>query len=127
MFLLILFLFAVTSDYYSHLDMSQVRMDIDERPELRLGSVDFVVGKEYWVQDPSLGPNAPPREPQPLSYVFAIDISFGAVQCGLVREVVAGIRELLYPTSDTCALPVGAKIAIMTFDRAVQFFNLKVQ
>lgn len=101
-------------------------MDLDERPELRLGSVDFVVGKEYWVQDINLAQTAPPREPQPLSYVYAIDISYGAGQCGLVREVVAGIKDLLYPTPETCGLPVGAKVAIVTFDRAVQFFNLKV-
>lgn len=105
--------------------MSQRRLDLDERPELRLGSVDFVVGKEYWVQDnPSAG--AAPREPKPMSLIYAIDVSWSSGQSGLVREVVQGLKELLYPTEDTCGLVVGTKIAIITFDRTVQFYNLKV-
>lgn len=124
---------AVSSEYFGHLDMSQRRMDLDERPELRLGSVDFVVGKEYWVQDDPSIPGSVPREPQPLNYVFAIDVSWTSAQCGLVGEVVSGIRKLLYPTQregDTeppeCGVPKGSKVAIMTFDRTVQFFNLSV-
>jgi protein transport protein SEC24 len=115
-------------------------MDLDQRPELRLGSVDFVVGKEYWVQDNPSTPGSAPREPQPLHYIFAIDVSFASARCGLVKEVVAGLRELLYPAPDKAdgadddpdaasrsGLPVGSKVAIMTFDRTVQFFNLKVR
>lgn len=119
---------AVTPEYFSHLDMSQRRMDLDQRPELRLGSVDFVVGKEYWVQDNPSAPGASPREPQPLHYVFAIDVSWTSSKCGLVKEVVAGLKELLYGGDDlsgSSGLPAGSKIAILTFDRTVQFFNLK--
>lgn len=112
--------------------MSQRRMDLDQRPELQFGSVDFVVGKEYWVQENPTTPGASPREPKPLHYIFAIDVSWTSVRCGLIQEVVKGLRELLYPTEEERAegrstgLPAGAKIAIMTFDRTVQFFNLKV-
>ena len=121
----------MTSEYFGHLDMGKRRMDLDERPELRLGSVDFVVGKEYWVQDDPSTPGAAPREPKPLNYVFAIDVSWTSAQCGLVGEVVSGIRKLLYPTpkegeEPTCGVPAGSKVAIMTFDRTVQFFNLSV-
>jgi protein transport protein SEC24 len=123
---------TVTPEYFSHLDMSQRRMDLDQRPELQFGSVDFVVGKEYWVQDNPTSPGASPREPTPLHYIFAIDVSWTSVRCGLIKEVVKGLRELLYPTEEEVAegrstgLPAEAKIAIMTFDRTVQFFNLKV-
>lgn len=116
--------------------MSQRRMDLDQRPELRFGSVDFVVGKEYWVQENPTAPGASPREPTPLHYIFAIDVSWTSVRCGLIKEVVEGLRELLYPEASETepvdgskpagGLPAGAKIAIMTFDRSVQFFNLKV-
>lgn len=123
---------TVAPEYFSHLDMSQRRMDLDQRPELQFGSVDFVVGKEYWVQENPTSPGASPREPTPLHYIFAIDVSWTSVRCGLIKEVVKGLRELLYPTEEEVAegrstgLPAGAKIAIMTFDRTVQFFNLKV-
>lgn len=162
--------------YFSHLDMSQRRMDLDERPELRFGSVDFLVGKDYWVQDSpataaarssgggalsamsalaasttsssSSAPNRPsPREPVPLNYIFAIDVSWTSARCGLVKEVVNGLRELLYPKAKAngdansaangagegegedlpCGLPAGSKIGILTFDKTVQFFNLKVR
>lgn len=120
---------AVPTEYFSHLDMSQRRMDLDQRPELRLGSVDFVVGKEYWVQDNPAAPGAAPREPTPLHYIFAIDVSWSSGRCGLVKEAVAGLRELLYPKEEGAVggLPAGSKIAILTFDRTVQFFNLKVR
>lgn len=122
----------VPAYYFSHLDMSQRRMDLDERSELRFGSVDFLVGKEYWVQENQAAPGSKPREPVPLNYIFAIDVSWTSARCGLVGEVVKGLRELLYPTSvegeeaKPCGLPHGSKIGIITFDRTVQYFNLKV-
>lgn len=121
----------VAPEYFGHLDMSQRRMDLDQRPELRLGSVDFLVGKEYWVQESASSPGAAAREPTPMNYIFAIDVSWTSGRCGLVQEVVAGLKDLLYPADvegrpREGGLPVGAKIAIMTFDRTVQFFNLKV-
>lgn len=107
-------------------------MDLDQRPELRLGSVDFLVGKEYFVQENSLLPGSAPREPTPMNYIFAIDVSWTAGRCGLVSQVVEGLKELLYPVQvegepeKKSSMPVGARIAIMTFDKTVQFFNLKV-
>ncbi|GAA5958456.1 hypothetical protein JCM21900_001476 [Sporobolomyces salmonicolor] len=127
----------VAPEYFSHLDMSQRRMDLDQRPELRLGSVDFVVNRDYWVQDNPTQPGSSPREPTPMHYIFAIDVSWTSVRCGLVGEVVQGLKELLYGSkaaegegeakgaAPTGGLPPGAKIAILTFDRTVQFYNLK--
>lgn len=122
---------TVTPEYFGHLDMAQRRLDINDRPELRLGSVDFVVGKDYWVQESDPASTLPPREPSPLSFVFAIDISWTSGRIGLVQEVVEGLKELLYPEviegqPAPLRLPAGSKIAIMTFDKTVQFYNLKV-
>ncbi|SCV67581.1 BQ2448_5192 [Microbotryum intermedium] len=117
----------VAPEYFSHLDMSQRRMDLDQRPELRMGSVDFLVDKAYWVQDNPSQPGKSAREPKPMHYIFAIDVSWTSMRCGLVGEVVKGLKEMLYPEEEgaVSCLPLGAKIAIMTFDRSVQFFNLK--
>ncbi|GAA6061825.1 hypothetical protein JCM10212_001131 [Sporobolomyces blumeae] len=128
----------VLPEYFSHLDMSQRRMDLDQRPELRQGSVDFAVNRDYWVQDNPTQPGSSPREPTPLHYIFAIDVSWSSVRCGLVGEAVKGLREIFYGKKSngdaadangqapaTGGLPEGAKIAIVTFDKSVQFYNLK--
>ncbi|KAK4048375.1 COPII coat Sec23p-Sfb3p heterodimer component [Microbotryomycetes sp. JL221] len=127
----------VAPSYFSHLDMSQRRMDLDQRPELRLGSIDFIVGKDYWVQKNPTLPTSEVKEPVPLNYVFAIDVSWTSMRCGLVQQVVKGLRELLYPETklddqgqpqsqqtSTGILP-GCKIGIITFDKTVNFFNLR--
>jgi protein transport protein SEC24 len=129
-------LFAVAPEYFSHLDMSQRRIDLDQRPELRSGSVDFVVNRDYWVQDDPNVPGSLPRAPTPLHYVFAIDVSWTSIQCGVVAEVTKHLKELLFhdeaehatsgPHLGRPGLPAGAKVAIVTFDRTVQFYNLKV-
>lgn len=129
---------TVAPEYFSHLDMSQRRMDLDQRPELRQGSVDFVVNRDYWVQDNPNLPGSQPREPKPLHYVFAIDVSYTSVQSGLVKEICTHLKDLLFPPKEgdvedngvfppRRGLPVGARVAIMTFDRTVQFYNLKVR
>ncbi|GAA5940129.1 uncharacterized protein JCM15063_001715 [Sporobolomyces koalae] len=124
----------VAPEYFSHLDMSQRRMDLDQRPELRQGSVDFAVNRDYWVQDNPTQPGSLPREPTPLHYIFAIDVSWSSVRCGVVQEAVSGLRELFYgkkvegseaEPSSVGRLPQGAKVAILTFDKSVQFYNLK--
>lgn len=128
---------AVVPEYFSHLDMSQRRMDLDQRPELRQGSVDFAVNRDYWVQDNPTQPGSSPREPTPLHYIFAIDVSWSSVRCGVVQEAVEGLRELFYGKKIEGAegdnaeilpggLPEGAKVSIITFDKSVQFYNLKV-
>jgi protein transport protein SEC24 len=45
---------AAPQDYYSHLEAgdSSRRMDADQRPELCLGTVDFLVGSEYYSTNP---------------------------------------------------------------------------
>lgn len=85
------------------------------------------------------------RTPEPLNVVFAIDVSWTAGRSGMLREVLHGIRQLLYgddeedehqaedpvdgeghPTPPKSKLPLGAKVAIFTYDRTVHFYNLKV-
>lgn len=140
--------FAVASEYFSNLDMSGRRMDHDQRAELCRGSVDFVVPKDYWVQSDSSDPDTIPRVPAPINYIFAIDVTWSSVRSGMLAEVIAGIKEVLYGTEEDGAedekvngadengtetiampksIPKGAKIAIMTFDRTLHFYNLKVR
>jgi len=89
----------VPSWYFCSLDGAGQRMDKASRPELQLGSVDFVVNQDYCV-----------RELQEPVFVFAIDIShkavangvtiasLRAVQCALLRLQA---MEAAFPQQDT--------------------------
>lgn len=92
----------------------------------------------------SIGPGkATVRAPRPLTYFFAIDVSFSAVRCGSLKAAAESIRETLYgPREDAAAgeqkegeagastsstgfgLPHGSRVAFLTFDRALHFWNL---
>lgn len=206
----------VPTEYFCNLDMNGRRADIELRPELQCGAVDFEVPPEYWAMQAKLPsdsllpapelplpasstaqlPPSQPREvtgttlgmsgqagaaakaatktasgalnnlnsfalggdgqnprtvmrvPKPLSYFFALDVSFSAVRSGALAAAVEGIRQCLYgPSSDNkdepatvegdnqstsangsqaagFGLPHGSRVAILTFDRALHFWNI---
>ena len=81
-----------------------------QRAELNHAVVDFTAPAEYLV-----------RPPQPLVYVFLIDVSYGAIQSGMVATATRTILESLerIPNADN-----RTKIAIIGFDTALYFFSL---
>ena len=101
----------VPSEYFANLDMNGRRIDVYQRPELLYGSVEFVASKEFMA-----------RPPKPVSYVFAIDVSWNSIQAGILSTCLATIKDFLYYGQSV--LPKGARIAIMTFDKALHFYNL---
>lgn len=153
----------VPAEYFAHLDVSGRRVDLDQRAELCRGSVDFAVPKAYWAQTPAMSPmaavtsaaaghasptaagasittsdEADGRPPEPMRYVFAIDVSWQAAQSGVIQEVARSIKVVLYGEEDEDggndegeerrgSLPAGAKVAIVTFDRTVHFYNMRVR
>lgn len=115
-----------SAEYYAPLDPSGARVDRMQRPELMMGTVEFLVPKEYWN-----------KEPVGLQTLFLIDVSRESIHRGFLKGVCEGIAEALYgedlaaegtegeePTSRK--LPAGAKVGIVTFDQEVQFYNLTV-
>lgn len=100
----------VPVDYFCALDASGRRLDIDQRPELNSGSVEYIAPAEYMV-----------RAPMPPTYVFLIDVSFAAVSSGMVSTACAGIKSCLnsLPGDDR------TRIGIITFDNAIHFYNLR--
>lgn len=157
---------TVPPEYFSHLDVNGRRLDLEQRPELLKGSIDFIVPKDYWVQD-SPPPTSSssltiPRPPQPLNYIFAIDVSCDTSHRRgaqgqqpqlhphpMLKEITRTLKEVIFGTEDEQqadeqgekenkgseeqqkprrkgGLPPGAKIAIVTFDKVVHFYNLKV-
>ncbi|KAJ5156008.1 hypothetical protein N7492_008811 [Penicillium capsulatum] len=112
------------AEYYAPLEPSGARVDRMQRPELMMGTVEFLVPKEYWN-----------KEPVGLQTLFLIDVSRESVNRGFLKAVCQGIFEALYgedgaadgtegDESKARKLPLGSKVGIVTFDTEVQFYNL---
>lgn len=81
-----------------------------QRPELNHSVVEFIAPREYMV-----------RPPQPPVYVFLIDVSHHAIQCGMVATAARTILETLprIPNANE-----RTKVAIIGFDTSLHFFGL---
>jgi protein transport protein SEC24 len=127
------------------LDANFNRLDYLERPELQRGTVDFVVSQssDYWASNPpphlTLTPFADPtqsdaaRIPQTIRYIFALDITHTSILSGFLTSACVALRTLLYGRfsedgSEIAqeSLPPGCSIALVTFDDAVQLYDLSV-
>ncbi|CAL9200655.1 unnamed protein product [Musa hybrid cultivar] len=100
----------VPGEYYCTLDASGRRCDLDQRPELCKGSVEFVASMEYMV-----------RPPMPPLYFFLIDVSVPAVHSGLLEIVAKTIKSCL----DSLPGFPRTQIGFITFDSTLHFHNLK--
>ncbi|CAK9179356.1 unnamed protein product, partial [Ilex paraguariensis] len=100
----------VPGDYFSHLDASGRRIDLNERPELTQGSVEFVAPAEYMV-----------RPPMPPLYFFLIDVSISAVKSGMLEVVAQTIKSCL----DRLPGCPRTQIGFITFDSTLHFYNMK--
>ncbi|KAG5303710.1 Sec23/Sec24 family protein [Histoplasma capsulatum G186AR] len=114
----------VPPEYFSPLEPSGVRVDRMQRPELMLGTVEYMVPKEYWG-----------NVPVGLRWLFLIDVSQESVTRGFLEASCEGIIGALYggssddqETQDQNTrpgkLPAGSKVGIITFDKEVHFYNL---
>ncbi|CAI7609286.1 unnamed protein product [Penicillium pancosmium] len=112
------------AEYFAPLDPSGARVDRMQRPELMMGTVEYLVPKEYWN-----------KEPVGLQTLFLIDVSRESVHRGFLKGVCEGIAEALYGEDgavdgtegdETKArkIPAGSKVGIVTFDTEVHFYNL---
>lgn len=116
----------VAPDYFAPTDPSGVRVDRLQRPELMLGTCEFLVPKEYWA-----------KEPVGLRWLFLIDVSQASLQQKFVESVCDGIRHALYGDESeeqngeengaphpSGKLPAGCRVGIVTYDKEVHFYNL---
>ena len=121
----------VAPEYFSPTDPSGVRVDRAQRPELTLGTVEFMVPKEYWA-----------KEPVGLRWLFLVDVSQEAVNRGFLEAFCNGIAKALYDDDQENAdydrindiektsnrtVPPGAKVGFVAFDKAMHYFNCSVR
>ncbi|KAJ1341577.1 hypothetical protein BSLG_003850 [Batrachochytrium salamandrivorans] len=97
------------SNLYQSMD-HRVRLNRLDRPELTHGVVEFVAPQEYMV-----------RPPQPVVMLFVIDVTYAAVQSGMVSVAAKAIRDSLdtIPNSDG-----RTKLGFITVDSSLHFYNL---
>lgn len=141
---------VVPLEYYSTLELSGQRVDHASRPELNHGTIDFVVGKEYWAQPPPprllasandpVSPNSKPaflpnlqqpptptRKPSPLHILFSIDVSAESITSGLAKSLCSVLKQCLF-TSDSEDQGQAKQIGIVAHDaKSVYFFDLSVR
>lgn len=103
----------VPDDYFCNLDASGRRADIQNRPELMYGTVDFAASKEYSV-----------RKPAPPYLLFAVDASRQAIQNGAFASALATIRTVVEAHLSGLHR-LYAKMAIITFDKAINVYDLR--
>ncbi|KAG8389294.1 hypothetical protein BUALT_Bualt02G0213900 [Buddleja alternifolia] len=100
----------VPGEYFAHVDASGRRSDLDQRPELTKGSVEFIAPAEYMV-----------RPPMPPLYFFLIDVSISAVQSGMLEVMAQTIKSCL----DTLPGSTRTQIGFITYDSTIHFYNMK--
>ncbi|XP_020863940.1 protein transport protein Sec24D isoform X1 [Phascolarctos cinereus] len=103
--------------YFQHLDHIGRRLDHYERPELSLGSYEYVATLDYCRN------NKPPHPP---AYIFMIDVSYSNVKNGLVKLICEELKTVLESLpkeeqEETSAIRVG----FVTYNKVLHFFNVK--
>uniref|UniRef100_A0A8C5ALX8 SEC24 homolog C, COPII coat complex component n=1 Tax=Gadus morhua TaxID=8049 RepID=A0A8C5ALX8_GADMO len=76
----------VPPHYFQHLDHTGKRVDCYDRPELSLGSYEFLATVDYCKNN---------KLPQPPAFIFLIDVSYNAVKSGMVNIVCQELKTLL--------------------------------
>ncbi|KAI4094750.1 MAG: hypothetical protein LQ344_001995 [Seirophora lacunosa] len=117
----------VSPEYFAPTDPSGVRVDRPQRPELTVGTIEFMVPKEYWA-----------KEPVGLHWLFLIDVGQEAIQRGFLQAFCQGVLLALYgdePEKEYDGeqngavpeiprrIPAGSQVGFVTFDRSMYFFN----
>lgn len=88
----------------------QKSLDRWQRPDLNHAVVEFIAPQEYMV-----------RPPQPLVYLFLIDVSYASVTSGLLATTARCIRESLdrIPNADR-----RTRLGFIAVDSSLHFFNI---
>lgn len=91
-------------------NITQQPADRWKRAELNYGCVEFVAPTEYMV-----------RPPQAPAYIFVIDVSYSAIQSGMLATAARTILDSLdrLPNTDN-----RTSVGIITVDSSLHFYNL---
>lgn len=99
------------------MDHTGQRVDKYERPELVLGTYEFVATKDY------CRGNVPPKAP---AMIFVIDVSYNNVKSGLINLMCRQMKEIVKNLPiDVGQSKTAMKVGFITYNNTVHFYNLK--
>uniref|UniRef100_A0A8C3M8G8 Uncharacterized protein n=1 Tax=Geospiza parvula TaxID=87175 RepID=A0A8C3M8G8_GEOPR len=104
--------------FFQHLDHMGRRIDHYERPELSLGSYEYVATLDYC--------RVSTKPPKPPAFIFMIDVSYRNIKSGLVKLICDELKTLLdklprEEQEESSAIRVG----FVTYNKVLHFFNVK--
>uniref|UniRef100_A0A8W8MRJ5 Protein transport protein Sec24C n=1 Tax=Magallana gigas TaxID=29159 RepID=A0A8W8MRJ5_MAGGI len=108
----------VPAEYFAHLDHTGRRIDTYDRPELCLGSYEFVATKDY-CKNGAL-PNAP-------AFIFMIDVSYNSIKSGLVHLICERLKEdiLVNLPKEVGQEESEVRVGFVTYAKEIHFYNVK--
>ncbi|XP_076263106.1 COPII coat complex component secretory 24CD [Rhynchophorus ferrugineus] len=107
----------VPQEYFQHLDHTGQRMDKYERPELVLGTYEFVATADYCRNNVL---------PKPPAIIFVIDVSYNNIKSGLVSLICSQMKEILQNLPiDQGHEKSNMKVGFITYNSSVHFYNIK--
>ncbi|KAL8206957.1 UNVERIFIED_CONTAM: Protein transport protein Sec24D [Gekko kuhli] len=103
--------------YFQHLDHIGRRIDHYERPELSLGSYEYVATLDYCKNN---------KIPQPPAYIFMIDVSYSNIKSGLVKLICEELKTVLdrLPREEQEESSI-IRVGFVTYNKVLHFFNVK--
>ncbi|XP_076233230.1 COPII coat complex component secretory 24CD [Calliopsis andreniformis] len=106
----------VPSEYFQHLDHTGQRMDRYGRPELMLGTYEYIATKDYCRNN---------TFPKPPAIVFVIDVSYNTVKSGLVNLLCMEMKSILrHLPVDSDQSKTNMKVGFITYNNTVHFYNI---
>ncbi|NXF34845.1 SC24C protein, partial [Nyctibius bracteatus] len=107
----------VPPHYFQHLDHTGKRVDFYDRPELSLGSYEFLATVDYCKNN---------KFPSPPAFIFMIDVSYNAVKSGLVRLICEELKSLLdYLPREGNMDESAIRVGFVTYNKVLHFYNVK--
>ncbi|XP_066429981.1 protein transport protein Sec24D [Eleutherodactylus coqui] len=102
--------------YFQHLDHIGRRVDHYERPELSLGSYEYVATLDYCRKN---------KPPSPPAFIFMIDVSYSNIKNGAVRLICEELKTLLdrLPREENAeSSPI--RVGFVTYNKVLHFYNV---
>lgn len=107
----------VPTHYFQHLDHTGKRVDYYERPELSMGSYEFMATVDYCKNN---------KLPEPPAFIFMIDVSYNAVKSGLVNLLCEELKTLLdYLPREGSVEESAVRVGFVTYNKVLHFYNVK--
>ncbi|XP_027025074.1 protein transport protein Sec24D isoform X1 [Tachysurus fulvidraco] len=107
----------VPVQYFQHLDHMGRRVDAYERPELSLGSYEFLATLDYCKNN---------KPPSPPAYIFMIDVSYNNIKSGLVKLICEELKTLLERLpKEEGAESSAIRVGFVTYHKILHFYNVK--